>query len=131
VTNIDFLNAVLMYYPFIPLTKGTTARRKLTQQSLMSAPVMVPSLVEQERIVAAVEAVFSSLNSVEVEVENAAKVITDLRQAILREAFLGTLVPQDATDESASTLIERIVAERSVSPKRVGTKLVRKKKVKA
>jgi type I restriction enzyme S subunit len=120
-----------MYYPFIPLTKGTTARRKLTQQSLMSAPVMVPSLVEQERIVAAVEAVFSSLNSVEVEVENAAKVITGLRQAILREAFLGTLVPQDATDESASTLIERIVAERSVSPKRVGTKLVRKKKVKA
>jgi len=130
-TNIDFLNAVLMRYPFIPLTKGTTARRKLTQQSLMSAPVAVPSIAEQEQIVAAIEDVFSSLCPVEVEAENAATVIRGLRQTILREAFLGTLVPQDADDESASILLERIAAERVASPKRVGTKPVRKKKVKA
>lgn len=36
----------------------------------------------------------------------------DLRQAILRHAFTGRLVPQDPNDEPASKLLERIAAER-------------------
>lgn len=34
-----------------------------------------------------------------------------LRQSILKKAFSGTLVPQDANDESASVLLARIKAE--------------------
>jgi type I restriction enzyme S subunit len=38
-----------------------------------------------------------------------------LYRAILTAAFAGELVPQDATDEPASALLERIVAERAAS----------------
>jgi type I restriction enzyme S subunit len=38
-----------------------------------------------------------------------------LRQAVLKAAFDGRLVSQDATDEPASSLLQRIVAERTDS----------------
>jgi hypothetical protein len=38
-----------------------------------------------------------------------------LRQAILKRAFEGNLVPQDPNDEPASVLLERIRAERQPS----------------
>jgi type I restriction enzyme S subunit len=43
-----------------------------------------------------------------------------LRQAILKRAFEGNLVPQDPSDEPASELLTRIrtEGERSASPKR-------------
>jgi len=36
-----------------------------------------------------------------------------MRQSVLKEAFLGKLVPQDPNDEPASALLERIHAERA------------------
>jgi len=50
-----FLDFVLMYYPFAPLTSGTTGRRKLTQPTLMGIKIPLPPLNEQTRIIQKIE----------------------------------------------------------------------------
>ena len=60
-----------------------------------------------------------------VESQSAAR----LRQAILKRAFEGKLVPQDSNDEPAGVLLERIAAERqTASSKAKATKKTRKNK---
>lgn len=123
--DVDFLDSMLMRYPFIPLTTGTTARRKLTQKSLMRAPMAVPPCHEQERIVLLLTAALINTGPAERDAGRAASTAKALRQSILRAAFAGDLVSQDPNDESALILLERIAAERSAAtgaPKR-GRKL--------
>lgn len=52
--SADFLNLCLERYDFIPLTSGTTNRRKLTQPGLLNAEFMIGPLEEQARILARV-----------------------------------------------------------------------------
>ena len=59
---------------------------------------------------------FFKINTVTTELENRFhhqhSLLTKLRQAILREAVRGQLVPQDPNDEPASELLKRIKAEK-------------------
>ena len=50
---------------------------------------------------------------VEADLDAKLKAAQSLRQAILRHAFSGQLVPQDPNDEPASELLKRIAVERS------------------
>ena len=84
-----YLNLVLSYYPFIPLTTGSTGRRKLTKAALMGAPVAVPSLPEQIEVVAEVDRRLSIVREVEAEVDVNLKRAQALRQAVLARAFAG------------------------------------------
>lgn len=52
--SADYLDLCLQRYDFIPLTSGTTNRRKLTQPGLLNAAFMLAPLPEQARIVARV-----------------------------------------------------------------------------
>ncbi len=52
--RLHYLNLCLQRYDFIPLTSGTTNRRKLTKAGLLDAQFMVAPLAEQSRIVARV-----------------------------------------------------------------------------
>jgi type I restriction enzyme S subunit len=72
----------------------------------------LPPLAEQRRIVAEVDRHLSVIQAAEATVETNLGRAARLRQAILRRAFEGKLVPQDPTDEPASVLLERIRAER-------------------
>jgi type I restriction enzyme, S subunit len=90
-------------------------RDGINTEQLLNMPVALPPLAEQEQIVAEVERRLSILQEVEAEVEANLKRAARLRQAILKRAFEGKLVPQDPTDEPASERLARIRAERERS----------------
>ena len=87
VVSAKYLNLALSYYPFIPLTTGSTGRRKLTKAALMTAPVSVPSLKKQAEVIDEVERCLSIAREVEAEVDTNLKRAQALRQATLAKAF--------------------------------------------
>jgi type I restriction enzyme S subunit len=88
----EYLNYSLSFYPFIPLTTGSTGRRKLTKKALMSAPFMLPPLAEQKRIVEEIERRLSVIEELESLVATNLQRGVRLRQAILQKAFEGELI---------------------------------------
>jgi type I restriction enzyme S subunit len=113
--DVQFFNCLLAYYPFIPLTTGTTGRKKLTKHVLLGAVVVLPPLAEQNRIVEKIEDALSIDEHLEKTLDRAKERTARLRQSILRWAFEGKLVDQDPNDEPASVLLERIRSERESS----------------
>ncbi len=76
-------------------------------------PIPLPPLAEQRRIVAEVERRLSVADEVARTVEQSLTQAERLRQSILKKAFEGRLVAQDASDEPAAVLLERIKAEKA------------------
>lgn len=111
--EIDFLNYQLFYYPLTKRTTGTTGRKKLTQDALVTAPVNICSICEQKEIVVQLEAKLSALDNLDQTITTALQRSEALRQSILKKAFSGQLVPQDPNDEPAAVLLARIKAERA------------------
>ena len=89
--NIDFLNYSLWYYPFTPLTTGTTGRKKLTKYALMNAPYSFPSLKEQLKVVEEIEAKLSESDYLLQTINEQLVKAERLRQSILQRAFSGQI----------------------------------------
>jgi len=106
-------------------------RPGINTDQLLRMPIVLPPLAEQHRIVAEVERRLSVTDELESLVEANLKRAERLRQAILKRAFEGKLVPQDPSDEPASALLERIKAAKSgggtATPGCAGNKLNSKK----
>lgn len=79
---------------------------------LRSFPVAIVPTTEQLTIVELVEDQLSIIDHLEGDIDAKLKSAQVLRQAILRQAFTGQLVPQDPNDEPAAELLKRIAAER-------------------
>lgn len=75
----------------------------------------ISPLVEQERIVDAIEEHLSRIDAAKTSLERCLQRCSVLRRAVLAAAFSGRLVEQNPNDEPASALLERIAAEQ---PKR-------------
>ena len=90
-----------------------TAQKNINLRLLSEIAVPLPPMGEQLRIVAEVKRRLSIVHQAEAVVDANLDHAERLRQSILRQAFCGGLLPQDATDEPASQLLERIRAERA------------------
>ena len=78
----------------------------------LKVTVPIPSLTEQEQIVSELERHLSVADEIEAILDAELKRAERLRQSILKHAFSGKLVPQDANDEPASVLLEKIQEEK-------------------
>jgi type I restriction enzyme S subunit len=102
---------------YVDINKVSSAGQNTVSQVTMKAiSLPLPPLAEQHRIVAEVERRLSVVQELEKQVELALRRAERLRQAILKHAFEGKLVPQDPSDEPASVLLQRIRAERDPQP---------------
>jgi len=110
--DIDYLNYQLFFYPLTKRTTGTTGRKKLTQEALITAPIAFCSVEEQQMIVSEIESKLSEADHLDQTLAASLQQAEALRQAILKRAFSGKLVPQDPNDEPAAALLERIRAAR-------------------
>ena len=82
-------------------------------EKLQGYPFPYCSLAEQREISRMLDDVFSELNRYEQLIEAELLRSDALRRSILQRAFSGQLVPQDANDEPAALLLERIRAEKT------------------
>jgi type I restriction enzyme S subunit len=97
-------------------------RPHLSFEQLKVTAIALPPLAEQHRIVAEVERRLSVVAAMEGAVAANLKRAERLRQAILKRAFEGKLVPQDPSDEPASVLLERIRRQGDKGPRGQGAK---------
>lgn len=96
---------------------------KINQQTLMSVPVNVPTIAEQQEIIRRVRALFRFADRLKFRLEKASEQVDRLAQSILAKAFRGELVPTEAElaaaerrcFESAEQLLERIQNTKNAS----------------
>jgi type I restriction enzyme S subunit len=101
-------------------TGTSNSMRNLSQDKIRSAPIALPPLAEQRRIVAKIEVLQAHLRAVRktlagITGPTVSSVVSELdllERSILAKAFRGELVEQDPADEPASLLLERIRADR-------------------
>jgi type I restriction enzyme, S subunit len=98
--------------------------RNITQNSIKSIKLKLPSPEEQHEIVRRVETLFAKADRIEAQYQKARQDVDRLTPALLAKAFRGELVPQDPNDEPASVLLERVKAAKAQAP----TKTKRQKK---
>ncbi|MBN8592403.1 MAG: restriction endonuclease subunit S [Anaerolineae bacterium] len=94
---------------------SSAGQNGISGPTLRKIPVSLPPINEQLRIVEEVDQVLSVVQGIEQIIDEALHRAERLRQAILREAFAGRLVPQDPADEPAAALLARIQQARGES----------------
>ena len=106
---------------------GATRPRINTIQ-LKNCAVPLISRNEQEQIVSELEEKLSLIEQLETHIEANFQKAATLRQSVLKKAFEGKLVAQDAHDEPASILLDRIRAEKEKAVQNNHSKKTKKKK---
>lgn len=92
----------------------STTQPKLALFRIEKVAVPVCSMEEQMLIVNYLEYKLSEVDQLELTLAASLQQSEALRQSILKKAFAGTLVAQDANDEPAAALLARILAEKQI-----------------
>lgn len=124
--DIDFLRHFLKSPEFIEALKEQVPggiKTEIKPKHILPLKVCIPTNVEEQReVVAFLDQQNKTLETQSTELTHQLDLVKQLRQAFLREAMQGKLVPQDPNDEPASVLLEKIKAEKD--------RLVKEKKIK-
>lgn len=107
-----FVNSPLGQQYMRKVASSTSGLHTLSVGKVRSIDFPLPPEIEQAAIVDAVNEKLSQIDALEAEVTRGLSRAARLRQAILKAAFEGTLVPQDPNDEPASDLLQRIGEQR-------------------
>lgn len=103
------VNSVVVSQQIKKITRGV-AQQKVSLARFRSLAIPLPPLEEQAEIVSRVEEALSKADKVEATLDAQARSARALKQAVLKTAFEGRLVPQNPNDEPASELLKRIKA---------------------
>ena len=103
-----YLNSLLGRTWIASVVSQQVGQANVSGGKLKSMPIRLPPLAEQRRIVDEIERRLSLAGALRQAVEAAIMRAARLRQAILRSAFQGGLVPQDPSDEPAAALLARV-----------------------
>ena len=111
VTSNSYVCHYLNLFDFHEYVTGTT-RLKLNQSQMNKIPIPLAPLPEQYHIVAKIEEQFTRLDAGVAALKRARANLKRYKAAVLKAACEGKLVAQDPSDEPASELLKRILAER-------------------
>jgi type I restriction enzyme S subunit len=93
--------------------KTTAGQTGISGADLKKMPIPLPPITEQLSACEKVSEALSGVGRQEAMIEESLNQAAAQRRNILKAAFAGQLVPQDAADEPASVLLERIRATRA------------------
>ena len=91
---------------------GAVGQQRVGKDYIANLKLLLPPLVEQRRIVTAIESAFAVIDEIERNKTDLQAAVIAAKQKILSLAIRGKLVPQDPDDEPASVLLDRIRTER-------------------
>jgi type I restriction enzyme S subunit len=108
------------------VARSTSGVNNINTDEIKGLTIELPGVEEQDEVVRRVESLFSYADQLEARYTAARDQVERLTPSLLAKAFRGELVHQDANDEPASVLLERIRAAREATPaKSKRTKLER------
>lgn len=124
--DTDFLRHFLKSSEFIDALKEQVPggiKTEIKPKHILPLKVFIPTNVEEQReVVAFLDEQNKIVENQSTELTHQLDLVKQLRQAFLREAMQGKLVPQNPNDEPASVLLEKIKAEKE--------RLTKEKKIK-
>lgn len=97
--------------------RTTAGQSGVSGEDIKNIPLPLCAADEQIQIIADLEFKLSQTDQLEQTIIASLQQSEALRQAILKKAFSGQLVAQDANDEPAAVLLERIKKEKAGSDK--------------
>ena len=100
----------------VPLMKGA-ANVSLPLNKLASLEIEVPTLAKQQEVIDLAHVLTGQKDDLEALLDAQEGDTVKLRQALLREAMQGQLLPQDPTDEPAAVLLKKLQAAKAATAK--------------
>jgi type I restriction enzyme, S subunit len=105
--SLSFLYYLFSNLEFVSLDRST-AIPGLNRNDAYAVEIPLPPLLEQERIVAKIEELFTQLEAGKISLRRAQAGLKRYKTGVLKVAFEGRLVPQNPSDEPVEEFLRRL-----------------------